>query len=204
MRGVLPWTAVCAAGFLIGSIPVGLLWGKVVRGIDVRQHGSGNLGATNVYRVLGPGHGIAVLLLDVGKGCGAVLFARWLVGVESAALASGLLAVLGHMFSPWVRFRGGKGVATGLGIWLVLAPAASLLALGIWGLLLALTRRVSIASLAASTALVPIVLMLPGQGARLQLAALSLVAAVLVWIRHRGNIGRLLRGEEPPLWGARP
>ncbi len=129
-----------------GPFPSGLLWGRALRGIDVREHGSGNLGATNVYRVLGPFHGVAVLVLDVIKGGAAVLLARRLAGTESAAVAAGLSAVLGHMFSPWVRFRGGKGVATGLGIWLFLAPAASLAALAVWGVLLAVTRRVSAAS----------------------------------------------------------
>ncbi len=204
MPAPLVWAASLAAGFLLGSIPFGLLWGRLARGIDVRRHGSGNLGATNVYRVLGPVHGVAVLLLDVMKGGAAVLLAQWLTGIEEAAVASGLLAVLGHMFSPWVRFRGGKGVATGLGIWLFLAPAASLLALMVWGLLLALTRRVSAASLAASAALAPIVMLAPGRGARSLLAALSIATAALVWIRHRGNIARLIRGEEPALWGKRP
>jgi glycerol-3-phosphate acyltransferase PlsY len=204
MPAPLLWAASLGAGFLLGSIPFGLLWGRLVRGTDVRRHGSGNLGATNVYRVLGPVHGAAVLLLDVMKGGAAVLLARWLTGIEAAAVTSGLLAVLGHMFSPWVRFRGGKGVATGLGIWLFLAPAASLLALMVWGLLLVLTRRVSAASLAASAALAPIVLLAPGRGALSMLAALSIATAALVWIRHRGNIARLIRGEEPALWGKRP
>lgn len=204
MPDVVNLVASCAAGFLLGSIPFGLLWGRLFRGVDVRKHGSGNLGATNVYRVLGPAHGIAVLLLDILKGGGAVLLARRLTGLETAAVASGLFAVLGHMFSPWVRFHGGKGVATGLGIWLFLAPAASGLALAVWGLVLALTRRVSAASLGASAALVPIVLLGPGGGAGPVLALLSIVTAALVWIRHRGNISRLVRGEEPPLWGRRP
>lgn len=205
MQGAPGWAAACAAGFLLGSIPFGLLWGEWVRGIDVRQHGSGNLGATNVYRVLGPIHGIIVLLLDILKGGAAVLLTRAWTGSETAAVASGLLAVLGHILSPWVGFRGGKGVATGLGIWLVLAPAASGLALAAFALLLGLTRRVSAASLTASAALVPIVLLLPGRaGSPGLLSALSLATALLVWLKHRGNIARLLHGTEPPLWGRRP
>jgi acyl phosphate:glycerol-3-phosphate acyltransferase len=195
--------AACVCGFLLGSIPSGLLWGRAWRGIDVRMHGSGNLGATNVYRVLGPAHGVAVLVLDVIKGGAAVLIARRMAGSEAAAVAAGLSAVLGHMFSPWVRFRGGKGVATGLGIWLFLAPAASVAALAAWGILLAVTRRVSAASLGASAVLVPAVLLAAPARARTLLAALAVATALLVWIRHRTNIQRLLRGQEAPLWGRR-
>lgn len=203
MPAPLDWVAACAIGFLLGSIPFGLLWGRLVRGVDVRQHGSGNLGATNVYRVLGPTHGLIVLLLDVMKGGAAVLLARRLAAGEPIAIASGLCAVLGHMFSPWVKFRGGKGVATGLGIWLFLVPIASGVVLAIWGIVLALTRRVSVASLAASAALVPIVILVTRGEARALLASLSVLTALLVWFRHRGNIDRLARGEEPAMWGRR-
>jgi acyl phosphate:glycerol-3-phosphate acyltransferase len=200
MGSPLAWGISCAAGFLLGSIPVGLWWGRIFRGIDVRCHGSGNLGATNVYRVLGPAHGIAVFLLDVAKGGGAVLVAHRVAGQESIDVLAGLLAVLGHMFTPWAGFRGGKGVATGLGIWLLLAPVPSLIALAVWGGCIALTRRVSAASLGASAALVPLVFQFGG-GRGTLLPSLAAVTAVLVWIRHRANIRRLLGGQEPPLWG---
>jgi acyl phosphate:glycerol-3-phosphate acyltransferase len=197
----LVWTVALASGFALGSLPFGLWWGRLFRGIDVREHGSRNLGATNVFRVLGPAHGIAVLLLDIGKGAAAVLLAQRIEASLTLAVSAGLFAVLGHLFSPWVRFRGGKGVATGLGVWLTIAPAASALALGLWGVTLAVGRRVSAASLVAALGLVPAVYLTgPADGRWLRTAVAALLS-VMVWIRHRGNIHRLLRREEPPLWG---
>lgn len=197
------WGVCIAAGFLSGSLPFGLWWGRLLRGVDVRQHGSRNLGATNVFRVLGPAHGVAVLLLDVAKGAAPVLLAHRLAGDSPLALIAGLCAVLGHVFSPWVRFRGGKGVATGLGVWLVVAPAATALALGVWGATLGFTRRVSPASLLASLVLPPAVWWIgPPEGRWLRTAVAGSIA-LLLWVRHRSNVRRLLRGEEPPLWGKR-
>ena len=194
----LAGAAALVLGFLLGSIPFGLLWGRALRGIDVREHGSRNLGATNVFRVLGPAHGIAVLLLDVGKGMLAVWAAGRLGGGQPVAALAGLAAVLGHLYSPWVGFRGGKGVATGLGVWLVLAPAATGIALAAFALVLAAARRVSAGSLAASLALV---LALLARGGPALLVAAAAGTAALVWFRHRGNIARLARGAEPPRWG---
>jgi len=189
--------------FALGAIPVGLWWGLAIRGVDVRKGGSRNLGATNVYRVLGPRDGLAVLLLDVGKGILSVFVARWLTRSDACAMVAGMAAIVGHTFSPWVGFRGGKGVAVGLGVWLVIAPVATLLALLAWGLALAASRRVSVASLLAAT-LLPFAVAGTGQsvGRPLRLV-LAVLLAVLVWARHRGNLVRLYRGEEPPLWGAR-
>jgi len=197
------WMGAVACGFLLGSIPVGLWWGRLVRGIDVREEGSRNLGATNVFRVLGPIHGIAVLLFDIAKGIGAVLLARAIAGDERAALLAGLAAVLGHLFSPWVRFRGGKGVATGLGIWIVLVPQATAVAVGVFMLVLLLGRRVSAASLIATLVLLPAAYCFAGADLLVAEVSLAFATALLVWIRHRGNLGRLLRGEEQPLWGGR-
>ncbi len=190
-----------AAG--LGSIPFGLWWGRWIRGVDVRKEGSRNLGATNVYRVLGPVDGGAVLLLDVGKGILAVFVARWLTRSDPFALAAGMAAILGHTFSPWVGFRGGKGVAVGLGVWLVIAPVATLLALLAWGIALAASRRVSVASLLAATILPFAVAGFGNASGRPLRVVLAALLAILVWARHRGNLVRLYRGEEPPLWGAR-
>ncbi len=201
MNHPLIWVGCLAAGFFLGSLPFGLWWGKILGGIDVREHGSRNLGATNVFRVLGPIHGVGVLLLDAGKGACSVLLADRFAPNAALPLVTGLCAILGHLFSPWVRFRGGKGVATGLGVWLVIAPPATALALAIWGATLAIARRVSAASLVAALAL-PIAVCWtgPARGRWLR-TALAAGICLLVWIRHRGNLRRLLRGEEPPLWG---
>jgi acyl phosphate:glycerol-3-phosphate acyltransferase len=196
-------TAAIVFAFICGSVPMGLCWGKLARGIDVRTLGSRNFGATNVYRVIGPIHGLAVLVLDVGKGAGPVLLARSMTGSEISALLAGLAAILGHIFSPWVGFRGGKGVATGLGVWLSLSPLATLATLGTWGAALALTRRVSIASLVAAVVLPFAVYAVgPAPGRRYRVA-FAVVVSIMVWIRHRGNITRIRAGEEPPLWGPR-
>jgi glycerol-3-phosphate acyltransferase PlsY len=188
-------------GFSLGSLPFGLWWGRLFRRIDIREHGSKNLGATNVFRVLGPVHGIVVLILDIGKGALAVLLGRILAGTEAIAIVAGMLAVLGHMFSPFAGFRGGKGVATGLGVWLVLVPAATGVALLLFGLTLLVTRRVSAGSLIASLVLVPAVYFLAPAGARGIETAIAGITALFVWLRHRGNLVRLARGEEPALWG---
>jgi acyl phosphate:glycerol-3-phosphate acyltransferase len=195
------WAFSLGAGFALGSLPFGLWWGRLFRGIDVREHGSRNLGATNVFRVLGPAHGVGVLLLDAAKGAAAVLIAGRLSPDPFLALAAGHFAILGHMFSPWVGFRGGKGVATGLGVWLTIAPVASALALALWGITLAIGRRVSVASLVAAAGL-PVAVFATGPSAgRALRTLLAAILALLVWARHRANIGRLLRREEPPLWG---
>jgi len=204
MRELGTWAAACAVSFVLGSLPIGLWWGRLWRGIDVREHGSRNLGATNVFRLLGPAHGVAVLLLDAAKGALAVLLTRRLVGSETAALLAGMVTVLGHVFSPWVRFRGGKGVATGLGVWLLLAPLATGIALAVWGAAVGISRRVSVGSLLASAVLFPAVCLTASPDGRVARVIAAGVTAALVWVRHRGNIVRLGRGEEPPLWGTRP
>jgi glycerol-3-phosphate acyltransferase PlsY len=203
MSPTIAWLLACLLGFTLGAIPVGLWWGRLQRGIDIREHGSRNLGATNVYRVLGPVPGILVLLLDIGKGAAAVGCARLLTGSETAAVAAGLLAILGHMVSPLAGFRGGKGVAAGLGAWLLLAPAATGLALASFAVALLIGRRVSPASLLMATVLVPAVYhFTPAEGRTLKFV-IALISAGLIWYRHRGNVIRLIRGEEPPLWGRR-
>ncbi len=144
MAGPFASILACLAGFFLGSLAFGYWWGRFFRGIDVREHGSKNLGATNVFRVLGSVHGIAVLLLDIGKGAATIVLARHLVDSETTVVLAGLCAVLGHILSPWVGFRGGKGVAAGLGAWLLLAPSATGVALLAFALAVGLGRRISI------------------------------------------------------------
>jgi glycerol-3-phosphate acyltransferase PlsY len=128
--------------------------------------------------------------------------ARWLTRSEPSALVAGMAAVLGHTFSPWVRFRGGKGVAAALGVWLVLAPVPTLIALPTWGIALAVSRRVSVASILAATLLPLAIATTGGAAGRIPKVTLAALLGLLVWVRHRGNLVRLFRGEEPPLWGA--
>lgn len=186
-------------GFLLGSIPFGYLLVRMVRGEDVRSHGSGNIGATNVGRVLGRGGWLATLLLDGGKGAAAVLIARAVAPDPLAAGAvAGLGAILGHCYSPWMRFQGGKGVATMLGTFAVLAPAATLAAAGAFLLVAAVTRYVSAASILAAATLTGVIAW-QGQGRALAIAAAVSFAVVIV--RHRANIGRLLEGREARIGG---
>jgi acyl phosphate:glycerol-3-phosphate acyltransferase len=194
------------AAFLLGSIPFGYLVCRLALGTDVRQAGSGNIGATNVLRTGGKKLGLATLLLDAGKGWLAVWLALRFGGGWQApgVLAAVLLAaVAGHLFSPWMGFRGGKGVATGLGAFLALTPGPLAAAVAIFLVVLALWRYVSLASIAACAAL-PLLLLAPlGQPrvpAALEAAAAA-TAALIVW-RHRANIGRLRQGTEHK-WGAK-
>src|SRR5690349_18160993 len=137
--------------YLIGATPTSYVAGKLGRRIDLREHGSKNLGATNVYRVLGWRWAIPVALIDIAKGAIPVaLFGRWAAGGPWLAVALGIAAVLGHVFSPYMRFKGGKGVATALGVFLALAPVAVLIAVPVWGGSLWLTGYVSLSSLVAA------------------------------------------------------
>ncbi|HVP40255.1 MAG TPA: glycerol-3-phosphate 1-O-acyltransferase PlsY [Candidatus Saccharimonadales bacterium] len=191
--------------YFLGSLPWAL-WAARLRRVDLRAVGSGNLGATNVYRALGPAWGVGVLALDMGKGALAVALARGLGAGGPAWLppAALVVAVLGHVFTVFAGFRGGKGVATGLGGFLALVPLAGGIAVGAWVVLFALTRMVSAASLAAFVAL-PVATWLT-QGGRADypyLVVLTVGVAVLVWWRHRGNICRILAGEEHRLGSRR-
>jgi len=207
----LRWAAAAAAAWICGSIPWGLWIGRL-RGVDVRRHGSGNLGATNVYRVLGPRLGITVLLLDAAKGVAAVLLARAIVGAGgdgaaagsgSRLLAAGLLgllaAVLGHSFTPFAGFRGGKGVATAAGAWGVLAPGAFAVAFGLWVAVFAACRIVSAASIVAAAALPVAAGVLSHAPLRDPVFWGAVVTGALILLRHRGNLVRLRRREERAL-----
>ncbi|NUQ01018.1 MAG: glycerol-3-phosphate 1-O-acyltransferase PlsY [Armatimonadetes bacterium] len=180
-------------GYLLGSVPFGLLIGKRY-GIDIREVGSGNIGATNVWRACGPRAGVAAMALDILKGLlPALLALRLLPDQPWAHIGTGAMAVLGHSFSPWLGFRGGKGVATSLGVVVALVPVAAAVGFVVFITLVATTRYVSVGSMLGALAL----------GLAVQLSPAPWPYKVLVWlgvlliiVRHRGNIQRLLRGEE--------
>lgn len=183
------------ASYLLGATPTSYIAGRLGRGIDLREHGSKNLGATNVYRLLGWSYAVPVGLFDVAKGVIPVaLFGRWAGGPAWLPVTLGGAAVVGHMFSPYVRFRGGKGVATAAGVFLALAPLAFAIALPVWGLCLWITGYVSVSSIVAALTF-PLWVWLTAGGAGPTFWA-SVVLALLIVLAHRANIQRLLAGTE--------
>ena len=190
------------AAYLLGSIPSAVWVGKILYGIDVREHGSGNAGATNVIRVLGYNAGIPVLLIDVFKGWLAVQLAIWLPvpglspdGLVYVQIGMALAAVLGHVFPVYVGFKGGKGVGTIAGAAIALFPLAILVVLGVFILMLAVTRYVSLSSIVASIVFPVVVWFIIGER-QPGLISLSLLVAVFIPLTHRKNIMRLMKGEE--------
>jgi len=185
-------------GYLLGSFPSGYLAGRWCSGVDIRQLGSGSTGATNVLRQVGKGPALVVFVVDVFKGSAAVILARSLLGASAHGwlVAAGLAALAGHIWPVWLGWKGGKAVATGFGMLLGLVPAVGLACLGIFLTSLAVSRIVSISSVLAAAALP---LLMAGAGAPGAYLGLGLVAAVMVIWRHRSNLNRLLKGEEPRL-----
>ncbi|MCI0450881.1 MAG: glycerol-3-phosphate 1-O-acyltransferase PlsY [Candidatus Latescibacteria bacterium] len=191
--------------YLVGGIPFSYIAGKLAKGIDLREHGSGNLGASNTYRILGGRIALAVLILDIAKGLAPVVVAGRFdpYGAEPYhAIAAAAGAILGHLFSPYLRFSGGKGIATSAGAFAGLAPWAFLCALTVFAIVFAARRIVSLASLAAAVTLPIAVFVAPGLGLGNRQASVQwvtiLVMLVVVW-KHRGNIRRLRAGTEPAL-----
>ncbi len=183
--------------YLIGSIPFGLLAGKV-KGMDIRDHGSGNIGATNVFRICGKGYGITVFVLDVLKGLVPVLIAQAFT-TGAVPILAGVAAILGHNFPIWLGFKGGKGIATSAGVLGGLLPWALLVAFLTWALTFLVTRYVSLASILAALSLPVtqgVATYRPGAQAHPSLFYFTLVIAVLAVWRHRSNIQRLLDGSE--------
>jgi len=189
--------------YLLGSVPTGFLAGKA-RGIDIRVVGSGNIGATNVFRALGTVAGVLVMLADALKGWLAVMvFSRlsvdWFLSSPSAsrqegmAILAGLCAVLGHNYTCWLRFKGGKGIATSAGVLAALVPYSLLIILVIWLVVMAVSRYVSLASVCASFAL-PFATWLTGRSATLVVVTAAM-AALAIW-KHRANLRRLAAGTE--------
>ena len=183
-----------AAGYLSGSIPFGLLLTRAFAHKDVRSEGSGNIGATNVARVAGKKLGAVVLILDALKGAGPVLLARWLLPGEPLWHdAVGLAAFFGHVFPIWLRFKGGKGVATALGVLVVLLPWAALAGFVVWVLVLALFRVSSIGSLAGAVVAVGVGFLVHRP---LEYPAVAVVFLVLMVFTHRSNLKRLINRQE--------
>jgi len=191
--------AVALGAYLLGSIPFGLLLTRLAGLGDLRQIGSGNIGATNVLRTGNKGLAALTLLLDGGKGAAAVLLARALAPVfapdlaTEAAVAAGAAAVIGHLFPVWLKFRGGKGVATALGVWLALSFPVGAAACATWLAVAALARYSSLASLVALAA-APVYAVWLADPPR---AWLGVLLAILIALRHHANIRRLVTGREP-------
>lgn len=190
--------------YLLGSIPFGLLVARKVKGIDIRNHGSHSMGATNVFRVVGKGWGILVLFLDSLKGYLAVKIPELWMGNSVpfyVLILCGLAAVLGHTFPVWLGFRGGKGIATSLGVFLALAFLPTIITFALWAVVFAVTRIISLSSLAA-TVFFPFAILIgfrgrPGFG---WLLLISPLVALFIFYTHRANIERLRRGEEKKLF----
>jgi glycerol-3-phosphate acyltransferase PlsY len=187
-------------GYLLGSIPFGYLLVRARSGRDVRAIGSGNIGATNVARTAGLSTGVATLVLDLAKG----LFAVWLAGQGSGGnirimMYAGLAAILGHVFPVWLKFSGGKGVATALGVFLMISWAAVAAAVAIFAIVVLFWRYVSLGSISAAAALPLLVYLLyaPGHAPPTAVTAGTLLSSVLIIVKHRKNIERLLSGTEP-------
>jgi glycerol-3-phosphate acyltransferase PlsY len=201
--------AVVAIGgsYLIGAIPFSYIAGRLLKGVDLRQHGSGNLGASNTFRILGTAPGVTVLVLDIAKGFLPVFGAAKVaaasgLSVHWLTLACAFAAVFGHMYSVYLKFSGGKGIATAAGAFLAMQPYALLGSFAVWLVVFATRRIMSLATLSAAATL-PIFVYLSG---RLQLwpthwsyTAVSGLLVVIIFFRHRSNIRRLLDGTEPAL-----
>lgn len=187
------WAIDVVGAFLIGSIPFGLLVGRAFYRTDIRQSGSGNIGAMNALRTLGKKGAVGVLLLDALKGFAPVFIAvRW-SGSDGIAAAVALAAVLGHCFSPWLRWKGGKGVATSIGAVFGLSPAAGLIAIGGWIVGAACTQYSSVGSILGSLSVPFSLWLLTGSVAE---SLYGVVAALLILYTHRDNLGRLRSGTE--------
>lgn len=194
------WWILLLSAYLLGSVPFGYLIGKEVAKIDVRRMGSGNVGATNVLRIVGMKPAVAVLLLDMAKGCLPVLLGLVLGAPPKVLGAVAVAAVVGHVFPVYLRFRGGKGVATAIGAFLPLAPAAALASIATFGVILAWKRYVSLASVLASVSFPAWVYLFGRSGwSRAPWGAVLMAGAViatLIVARHLGNLRRILDGRE--------
>lgn len=183
--------------YLVGAVPIGLIVGKVAKGIDIRDYGSGNIGATNVLRTLGPVPAAIVFIGDTLKGFGAVVLAAAMIEGKYQpyiVIAAGLLSIIGHSASPFLKFKGGKGVATSLGVIIGMNPLIAAIAFGLWIVTVATLRYVSIASIVAAFS-APAMMFFTDVPR--PYVAFALAAACIILMRHRSNIKRLLGGTEP-------
>ena len=200
-----------AIAYLLGSIPTGYLAAKLLKGVDIRQHGSTSVGATNVLRIVGKWPALAVLLVDVLKGAGAIVFIRWLYTLPSvtpptgldlqasvpwAVCLAGLAVLVGHSRSIWLNFAGGKSAATGLGVLLAMSWPVGLGAATVFGVVLAVSRIVSLGSMLAALTAVALIFALDQP---FPYRVLVIAGGIYVIVRHRANIQRLLAGTEPRL-----
>jgi glycerol-3-phosphate acyltransferase PlsY len=198
MNDTLLGIVLTVLGYLSGSVPYGLVLPKLLLGVDVRTIGSGNIGATNAARAGGKALGVAVFVLDVAKAVVPLLVARAVLGEAGNfwVMATAVAAFAGHLFPVWLGFKGGKGVATGLGVFTVLAPVPALTGFAAWILLYLTVRISSVGSLAGT--LVCSAGLFWQRGPQSPITWAGFAVAAMIWWRHRENIGRLLRGEEKP------
>ncbi|HPD61282.1 MAG TPA: glycerol-3-phosphate 1-O-acyltransferase PlsY [Thermodesulfobacteriota bacterium] len=188
------------ASYLIGSIPTGLLLGRAFARIDIREHGSHNIGATNVFRSAGKTLGVLTLFGDTGKGFFPVYLVYAITGSEAWTSLAALATFLGHIYPVYLKFSGGKGVATGLGVFLFLAPKVVVFCFGIFGIVLALCRYVSLSSMSAAVAL-PLFMLFSSPSYPRSYGATAALLAIMIIVRHKENIKRIIKGEEHKIGG---
>lgn len=197
---MMDFVVAAAISYLLGSIPNGLILGKAIWGVDLRQHGSKNIGATNAWRTIGKAGGISIFVLDFLKGAISAYLGLHLGGSELAGVLCGILAIAGHSWSVFLAFKGGKGVATGLGVIAALMPMVTLIVFAVWFAIVYFTGYVSLGSIVGA-ALVPILTLF--FGLHTEFLILGLIAAVFIIYRHKSNIERLLNGTESKIKAAR-
>ena len=186
--------------YILGSIPTSFLMGKMIKKIDIREHGSGNVGATNALRVLGTKIGIITLIIDIGKGILAVILGKMIVTDPSniVVIAFGLLAILGHIFTIFLKFKGGKGVATAAGVFIALSPQAIGIALLVFVLTVWISKYVSLGSILAALVLFGVELYwnITNSFQNIELLIFVFIIAAFIIIRHKSNIKRIIAGNE--------
>ncbi|MGI6294740.1 MAG: glycerol-3-phosphate 1-O-acyltransferase PlsY [Armatimonadota bacterium] len=187
------------ACYLMGAIPFGLIVGKLAKGIDIRDFGSGNIGFTNVLRTLGPGPGFVVMFFDVAKGFAAVALCRAMGMNDYLIVAGGLLSIFGHSYSIFLKFSGGRSVATSLGVIAGLTPAIAAIAFGVWLVLVGLTRIVSMSSMVAAVSVPAMMFLWRSQHVPVAYKIVGVLATLLIIVKHKPNIIRLMNGTEARL-----
>lgn len=190
---MLSYIIVIFLSYVIGSIPSGLILGKILWHVDLRQHGSKNIGATNAWRTLGKLPGFIVFVADLLKGMLGVYLGMMLVGSSTAMIIGGIMAIVGHSLSLFLKFKGGKGVATGLGVLIMLMPSVSAIVFLVWLIVVLISKYVSLGSIIAAV-LVPVCAFI--MGLSFDFVVFGIVAAVFVIYRHKSNIIRLINGTE--------
>ena len=190
---MMDYIAVILISYIVGSIPSGLVLGKGIWHVDLRRYGSGNIGATNAWRTLGKGPGLLIFAADLLKGVIGVGAGSLLIGTPMGMVIGGILAIVGHSASIFLKFSGGKGVATGLGVLLMMMPSVSVIVFAVWLIIVLISKYVSLGSIVAA-ALVPIAAFFMDEPA--EFIVFGLLAAVFVIYRHKSNISRLMSGTE--------